>query len=70
MCMFTCGPGATRGLARGKAIVGALGVRISFSGSSAGGVMSLWPMCWSMTSQAAGGGKWIGGFEGKMPTSK
>lgn len=40
-------------MARGKAMQGASGVRRSFSGSSERGVMTFWPMCWSMTSQAA-----------------
>lgn len=37
-------------------MLGALGVRRSFSRSFVGGVATFWPMCWSMTSQAAGRG--------------
>lgn len=37
-------------------MLGALGVRMSFSRSFVGGVVTFWPICWSMTSQAAGRG--------------
>lgn len=52
--LLTSGSGATGGFARGKAILEASGVRGSFCCSVVGGVVNFWPMCWSITSQAAG----------------
>lgn len=51
--LLTSGSGAAGALGRGKAILGASGVRRQFSCSFLGGVVNFWPICCSMTSQAA-----------------
>lgn len=53
---LTSGSGATEGLARGKAMLGASGVRMLFCGSSCRGAVAFLPIRCSMTSQAANGG--------------